>query len=106
MLHDGMMSTRTGRSTVEDDRRASDRLPFPGELVVLWHHDLSTPIRYRIVDAGDGGFRLRTSVPLLEGTTGIALQLLPGGEPLNQPIMVIWARTMSDGDQELGVRTF
>ena len=86
--------------------RSGHRWAFPGELVVLWHHDLSTPIRYRIVDAGDGGFRLRTSVPVLEGTTGIALQLLPDGEQLNQPIMVVWARTLSDGDQELGVRTF
>lgn len=105
MFHDGIMSTRTP-STVETDRRESDRVPFPGELVILWHHDLSTPIRYRIVDAGDGGYRLRTSVPVLEGTTGMALQLLPDGEPLNQPVMVVWQRTLPDGDQEIGLRRF
>lgn len=107
MLHDGMMFSRADHAA-ETDRRVSDRLPFPGELIVIWHHDLDTPIRYRVIDAGDGGYRLRSSIPVLEGTTGIARLFLPDGKPLNDSVMVVWTRAVNDGsgDQEIGLRVF
>lgn len=119
MLHDGMMSRPpTGRSAVPgrprpmsdtacDDRRASDRVPFPAELVVVWNHDLKTPLRFRVIDAGDGGYRIRSSMPLLEGTTGMVLRLLPGrGQALDQPVMVAWSHAADDGGYDVGLRVF
>jgi len=90
------------------DRRESDRLPFPAEMVLVWNHDLSTPIRYRVVDAGDGGYRVQSAIPMLEGTTGMVLRLLPGrGQPLDQPVMVAWSRRSPNRDvYEIGLRCF
>ncbi len=122
MLHDSVMS-RNARSqpdndrqqfvdpnsvTTELDRRESDRIPFPAELVLAWNHDLSMSMRYRVIDAGDGGYRIHSSLPILEGTTGIALRLLPGGRaPLDQAVMVIWIRPSSDEDGfDVGLRCF
>ena len=106
MLHDRMMTSGDGASA-EADRRRSDRLPFPGEVVVLWHHDPRTPVRYRIVDAGDGGLRIATSTPLPQGMTGMAIRVLPGGEPLERPIMVSWLGQPGEhGLHEVGLRYF
>lgn len=112
MLHDAVMSRFSslqphGQSI---DRRDSDRLPFPAEMVLVWNHDLSTPIRFRVIDAGDGGYRVHSAFPILEGTTGMVLRLLPGrGQPLDQPVMVAWSRQAPDSNNngyELGLRCF
>lgn len=106
MLHDGMLTSAAG-TQCEAERRRSDRLPFPGEVVILWHHDLETMIRYRIVDAGDGGFRIVTATPILEGMTGMAVKLLPGGQQLDRPIMVGWLGEPDErGEREVGLRYF
>lgn len=111
MLHDQMMA-RTGEgdldATAIADRRSSDRVPFPAELVLAWNHNQGVPVRYRVLDAGDGGYRIRSSVPMLEGTTGMVVRLLPGrGKQVGQPVMVAWSR--ADDDErgyEIGVRCF
>ena len=106
MLHDGMLTSATG-AQAEAERRRSDRLPFPGEVVVVWHHDLETPVRYRIVDAGDGGLRILTVAPILEGMTGMAVRLLPGGQTLDRPVMVSWLGEPDEHDErEVGLRFF
>ena len=123
MLHDAVMSRINGPrqpgscnaageeiSAIEAclDRRESDRLPFPAEMVIVWNHDLGTSLRFRVLDAGDGGYRIRTSVPVLEGTTGMVLRMLPGrGQPLDQPVMVAWIRPSDDAAGfDVGLRCF
>lgn len=96
------------RTTGELERRASDRVPFPAELVLAWNHDLAHRMRYRIIDAGDGGYRIHSSLPILEGTTGMVLRMLPGGkQPLDQPVMVVWCHAAEDADGfDVGLRLF
>jgi hypothetical protein len=115
MLHDGVMSRAAGsvqaRIEAPDlaERRVSDRLPFPAEMVMVWNHDLQTPMRYRMQDAGHGGYRIRTSAPLVEGMTGMVIRLLPGrGTRLDQPVMVVWAHAADDapGEYDAGLRCF
>jgi hypothetical protein len=92
---------------MEIDRRRSDRLPFPAELVLAWMHDLGTPLRFRVVDAGDGGFRLRSRTPVIEGMTGIAVKLLPSGDPLDRAVMVAWVGPSDEnGEHDIGLRYF
>jgi hypothetical protein len=71
----------TLRSTDGPDRRQHDRLPCPVEIVLAWHHEPETPIRYHLQDAGDGGLRISSRHPLMQGMTGIALRLLPRAKP-------------------------
>ncbi|MHC4910417.1 MAG: PilZ domain-containing protein [Planctomycetota bacterium] len=88
------------------ERRVSDRVPFPAEITLVWNHDPSTVVRYATLDASDGGYRIQTSVPVLPGTTGVALRLLPEGRPLNCAIMVAWSAPSEDGGYEVGLRCF
>lgn len=90
------------------DRRRSDRLPFPAEMVMVWNYDLNTTMRYRVIDAGDGGYRIHSSLPMLVGTTGMVLRLLPSrGQQLDQPVMVAWTRARPNGDgYDIGLRCF
>jgi hypothetical protein len=90
------------------DRRQSDRIPFPAEMVMVWNHDFDTPMRYRVIDAGDGGYRIHSSLPLQEGMTGMVLRLLPSrGQALDQPVMVAWSRATEEKHGfEVGLRCF
>jgi len=112
MLHDAVMAKVAGSELPVDtaclDRRASDRLPFPAEMILVWTHDLRTPMRYQVSDAGDGGYRIHSSLPVLEGTTGIVLRLLPGrGQSLDQPVMVAWIKATEEcSGYDVGLRCF
>ena len=117
MLHDRVMSkTNPAAGAWEDkqadsacaERRHSDRVPFPAELILAWNHDTRSPVRYRVIDAGDGGYRIQSSMPMLEGTTGMVVRLLPGrGEPIGQPVMVAWSRPADEGAGfDIGLRFF
>lgn len=121
MLHDSVMSRGRKRGMPQPgsaeadkqclDRRQSDRVPFPAEMVVVWNFDLDTPMRYAVIDAGDGGYRIHSSHPVQEGTTGMVLRLLPGrGQALDQPVMVAWTRPSDAGDAaagfDVGLRCF
>lgn len=121
MLHDGLMSNRPTAcdavnheadaapkpGIMDIDRRRSDRVPFPAELVLAWLHDMGTLLRFRVVDAGDGGFRIRTGTPIVEGMTGMVVRLLPSGEPLDRPVMVAWVGPPEDdGQRQIGLRYF
>ncbi|TVQ51896.1 MAG: hypothetical protein EA377_11365 [Phycisphaerales bacterium] len=107
MLHDSIMTSRLA-GTLADDRRTGDRVPYPAELLIAWMHDLRTPVRYRVIDAGDGGFRIRTRTPVIEGMTGVALKLLPEGQAIDQSVMVAWTKATDeqDGEYEIGLRYF
>ena len=104
MLYDAM--PEPGETCAETDRRHHDRVPFPSEMTLVWNHDLETTLRYGVSDAGDGGYRLRSSTPMLEGMTGIALRLLPEGTRLDVPVMVAWCRKDDEGEYVVGLRVF
>jgi hypothetical protein len=96
MLHDSLaeglpVPRRPG------ERRMSARSPCPAELTVLWHHDPSTIVRYRLVNVSDGGLRIMSSAPLIDGMTGMALAVLPEGDHLDRPIMVRWQHPSENG---------
>ncbi len=103
MLHDSLIPQDTGHETT-DDRRRSPRTAQRAELVVRWHHAPDTPVRYRVLDIGDGGVRILSTLPLLRGLSGIAVTLLPKGEAINRPCSVSWARPPAlTGPFEIGL---
>lgn len=103
MLHDGTHARVSGQQ-VSAERRHSQRVAFPAELVVRWHHEQELSIRYEVIDSSEGGFRIRSSMPMLEGMTGIALKLLPEGTPVNRTVMIVWiGPSTSDGSSEFGL---
>lgn len=112
MLHDAAMDRVATpghqEQPVDDDRRASRRTAHVSsrtELLVLWHHDPEMPVRYRVLDSSTGGFRLRSSLPMLTGMTGHAVRILPHGTTLEKPIMIVWMNPARDGvGFELGLR--
>ncbi|MHC4414830.1 MAG: PilZ domain-containing protein [Planctomycetota bacterium] len=92
MLHDALTSG-SGKPRSPNDRRRSARPPaLAAELVVLWHHDMETAIRYPLVDLTGDGVRILTAAPLVEGMTGTAVHLLPKGNRINRPCTVCWVR--------------
>lgn len=103
MLHDSLTPTHDDRETT-DDRRRSPRKPLSAELIVRWHHDPDTPIRYRVLDVCDDGVRILSGIPLLRGMLGTAVKLLPDGESINRPCSVSWARPpVVGGPFEIGL---
>jgi PilZ domain len=97
MFHDGIMDPRqeAARGLEAVERRREVRLPFPAELLVAWFNDMRTQVRYRVIDASERGFRLRTSIPLLEGMTGVALKMLPEGQQIDKTVSVAWIRAVA-----------
>ena len=103
MLHESLIPMQDDCETT-DDRRRSPRAPLSADLVVRWHHDPDTPIRYRVLDVGDGGVRILSRIPLLRGMSGTAVKLLPDGESINRPCSVSWARPPAlGGPFEIGL---
>jgi hypothetical protein len=75
------------------------------ELVILWHHDPETPVRYPVLDLGEGGARIQSGTPLLEDMSGTAVKLLPKGETINRMCTVSWIRASATGGPfEIGLR--
>ncbi len=111
MLHDSRIS---GHDRPEGDprdqdtdseRRETDRAPSQAEVIVVWHHDQGIPVRYAVVDIGDGGMRILSSTPLLKGMSGTAVKLLPKGEPINRSFIVAWSRPPAvSGAFEVGLQ--
>ena len=103
MLHDSLIPQDHGHETTLD-RRRSPRTAHQAELVVRWHHAPDTPVRYRVLDVGDGGIRILSALPLLRGLSGTAIKLLPKGEAINRPCSVSWARPPAiTGPFEIGL---
>lgn len=111
MFHDAAFQDPEQRATdaANAERRAGDRNKFPAEVVVLWHHQPWTTIRYQLVDMSDGGLRLRANLPFVEGSSATFVRLLPEGTKIGRSGMVVWSRfTPSDGRPafEAGFRFF
>ena len=103
MLNDALIPGHH-RHDPSQDRRHTARLAVRAELLVLWHHDPETAVRYPLIDIGDGGVRILSSIPLLKGMSGTAVKLLPRGETINRPCHVSWARPpVQDGPFEIGL---
>ena len=96
MLHDSLST---------EDRRHSARNVRLAEIVIRWHHDPDVPIRYPVLDMGDGGVRILSTLPLLRGLSGTAVKLLPKGEPINRPCSVAWTQppALNGGPFEIGL---
>lgn len=103
MLHDHIAGLASGVATAAD-RRQSDRVPFPGELIVRWFHAPDTPLRYRVADASDDGLRVHSSLPLLQGMMGIVMRLAPGGRQPERTVIVAWVRPCASGGYDAGLR--
>lgn len=87
-----------------EDRRRTPRLPCPGEITLAWLHDPATPIRLTLINVSDGGLRVRSSLPVLDGTTGVAMRLLPEGRPIDRAVSVSWCRADEAGGWQIGLR--
>ena len=100
MMHEDIMLSQDDLAAGLDHRQ-TQRVPCPAEVTLIWHHDASHVVRYRVMDVSDGGLRLRSSVPMLEGTTGMVLRMLPEGTPIEKPVMLVWSRPRN-GDADIG----
>ena len=103
MLHDPTFH-RTSESASADERRGPARSTCSGELVLSWSHDRNNTVRYRLIDVGDGGMRIQSSTPVLTGTIGLAIRLLPEGEKMDQTVMVVWVKELEGGLYDIGLR--
>ncbi len=116
MLHDAMLTR--GRTAGDDgpDRRTSLRARCAAEVVIAWPapagespwmEEPAMTCRYVASDVSDGGLRIRSALPLLEGTVGRALKLLPTGRDIDRAVMVAWCRRNDTaGRYEIGLRYF
>lgn len=103
MMHEDVMLSQADLVAGHDLRR-TPRVPCPAEITLVWHHNPATVVRYRVLDVSDGGLRLRSAVPLHEGTTGMVMRMLPEGTPIEKPVMVVWSKPETDGSHVIGVR--
>jgi hypothetical protein len=104
MLHDPLLFG-PDRQSPSGERRRSARAAVKAELVVRWHHDPDTPVRYAVLDIGDGGARILSATPLRNGMSGTAVKLLPRGEAVHRMCTVAWSRRQQDDDPfEIGLR--
>ncbi len=103
MMHEDIMLSQADLAAGHDLRQ-TPRVPCPTELTLVWHHNPGTVVRYRVLDVSDGGLRLRSSVPLIEGATGMVLRMLPEGTPIERPVMVVWSKPAEEGGYALGLR--
>ena len=107
MLHDRILSRQSLAAERRYGRRvaAESDLPSPAELILVWLHDPATPVRYRMLDAGAGGFRVASACPLKEGMAGIVRRILPEGKIVDRAMVVAWCRSVDDGaEHEAGLR--
>jgi hypothetical protein len=106
MLHDAMISGERSAS-IASERRESYRANCTVEVTIAWQDHPSVPCRYAAGDLSDGGLRIRSALPMLEGTVGRALRMLPTGREIDRPVMVIWSqRDDETGRYDIGLRYF
>lgn len=91
------------------ERRDAGRHLEPGQLVMLWHHNPETTVRYTLLDLSGTGARVQSESLLPEGMTGVALSQQPGDVGVNRIAMVAWSRNIRNSDgqvthSEAGIR--
>lgn len=102
MLNDTVFDARLNADDA-DDRRGDPRIPIVGELVMFWLNHRDMPMRYRLMDRSEHGYRIYSTLPVPTGTTGMITRILPDGE-CDDPVAVAWFRRSSEGGYELGLR--
>lgn len=104
MLNDPTISNQNQGTS---ERRASVRRDLSTEVVIRWHFDPSTAVRYQTADMSATGVRLQSAMPLLEGMTG-ALHAVVPSEVLNDGnVMVAWSRpSKGSHGYDVGIRFF
>ncbi len=111
VFHDSAFQDPESRAidAANAERRGAARDEFPAEVVVLWHHQPWASIRYQMVDLSEGGLRLRSNLPFVEGSSATFVRILPEGTRLGRSGMVAWSRRVPyDGRPvfEAGFRFF
>lgn len=96
MLNDPTIA-RQNQSPETSERRMAERRPLSMEVVVRWHFDPSTPVRYKTIDISATGVQLESAAPLLEGMTGSLHMLVPCEDIPNGAVMVAWSRPSTNG---------
>ena len=51
------------------------------------------------MNISEGGMQIASSFPLLNGATGIAINILPDGVALNRAVCVVWVRKNEAADE-------
>ncbi len=104
MLNDALLSGSHEQGSVAD-RRRSPRTVSHAELIMHWHHDPGTPVRYPILDVSDDGLRIQSATPLFRGMSGTAVKILPEGRTLNRMCTVTRLRppAQDGGPFEIGL---
>ena len=107
MLNDSTTS-RNSKPPATSERRIAARRSLSEEVVVSWHFDPTTPVRYQTCDISDSGLRITTSMPLIDGMTGHMQNLAAASERIEESVMVAWCRPAPDGEYgyQAGLRFF
>jgi len=107
MLNDSTTS-RNSKAPNDSERRNDARRSLSEEVVVTWHFDPTTPVRYQTCDISDSGLRITTSMPLIDGMTGNLQSLASSCERIKESVMVAWCRPAAAGERgyEAGLRFF
>ncbi len=103
VLNDAVIRTGEAAGTA-GERRAVPRRQASSEVVVRWHFDPGSAVRYRVLDMTDDGLRLLTAAPLVAGMSGTAVSLLPRGSRIGRVCLVRWVRPLPEGGYEAGLR--
>ena len=92
---------RVGSFAESVDRRDNGRQAGIGEIVMFWHHDPSQVCRYCTLDMSESGARVRSEAEILEGLTGVVMELQPGDVQVERTAMVVWSRAIRDAEGHL-----
>jgi hypothetical protein len=94
-------------SPAATERRQHLRVPFPAEVLILWHHAPERARRHRLCNASDGGMAILAVSELPRGTTGTAIRLVPEGTELERSVAVAWSGDAgAAGLRTVGLRFF
>jgi len=103
MMHADLPTPRL-LNAESSERRALERSSASGEVLLAWNHDLTARVRLGVIDLTEDGMRVRASLPILDGMTGIVIRLLPSGADLHRVFRVKWVREHEQGGFEAGLR--
>lgn len=106
MFHERTFS-RTTSDQAAADRRSEPREPAQGEVMLRWHLEPPTTMRYELIEISNSGARIRSGMSIPSGAIGTVLKQLPEGTPVNRPAMVQWVgEPDDDGRREIGLWFF
>lgn len=106
MFHERTLSDMSAEQAAVD-RRSEPRVSTHGEVMIRWHLEPPTTMRYELIELSDSGARIRCGMSIPSGAIGTVLKRLPEGAPVNRPAMVQWVgESDEDGRREIGLWFF